>query len=94
MPDRVPGQIQQERATELARIGDRLRQSYFESLSGRPLQVLVETPSENGPDMLSGTSDRYAPVEVAGDREMIGRFARVIAGPVVEGRIRAASLLK
>jgi hypothetical protein len=41
------------------------------------------------PGLLLGTSDRYTPVELPGDRELLGRLVTVTAGPVVAGRIRA-----
>ncbi|MGD0899862.1 MAG: tRNA (N(6)-L-threonylcarbamoyladenosine(37)-C(2))-methylthiotransferase MtaB [Thermoguttaceae bacterium] len=112
MPDRVPGAVQQDRAAQLAQLGNRLRQAYFEGLAGRRLQVLVErcvaaeqirllptarhccdggrgnvaTPSE---EVLVGMSDRYAPVELAGGPEQIGRLVWVVAGRVAAGRILA-----
>jgi threonylcarbamoyladenosine tRNA methylthiotransferase MtaB len=52
MPGRVPGRVQQDRALQLAEMGDRLRREYFESLTGRRLQVLVESrlTSQQNPD--------------------------------------------
>jgi threonylcarbamoyladenosine tRNA methylthiotransferase MtaB len=90
MPDQVPEAVKQRRAAELTELGERLRRRYFEGLTGRRLQVLVETPAGSCPGLLLGTSDRYTPVELAGDRELIGRLVTVTAGPVVAGRIRAA----
>jgi len=90
MPDQVPEAVKQRRAAELTELGERLRRRYFEGLAGRKLQVLVETPAGSCPGLLLGTSDRYTPVELAGDRELIGRLVTVTAGPVVAGRIRAA----
>jgi len=91
MPDRVPEPVKQRRAAELTELGKRLRQRYFESLAGRQLQVLVETPLENRPLWLLGTSARYAPVELPGTLDQIGRLVSVTAGPLVAGRIQAAS---
>jgi threonylcarbamoyladenosine tRNA methylthiotransferase MtaB len=105
MPDQVPEAVKQQRAVELAAVGERLRRRYFESLAGRRLQVLVETPAGScnahpqmpllgdgsrllHPGLLLGTSDRYTPVELPGDRELLGRLVTVTAGPVVAGRIR------
>jgi threonylcarbamoyladenosine tRNA methylthiotransferase MtaB len=89
MPDRVPGQVQQQRAGQLAELGEQLRQRYFASLAGRRLQVLAETQVESRPGILLGTSDRYAAVELPGGNELIGWLVQVIAGPVVAGRIQA-----
>jgi threonylcarbamoyladenosine tRNA methylthiotransferase MtaB len=113
MPDQVAEATKQRRAAELTKLGETLRRRYFESLAGRKLQVLVETPAEDCRRHLQrplisdgsrrvpcgsqcgflwGTSGRYAPVELAGSRDLIGRLVTVTAGPVVEGRIQAAAL--
>ncbi len=88
LPQRVPAAIQQRRAGELAALGVRLRQRYFRSLLGRRLQVLVEGSLADAPGMLLGTSDRYAPVELPGGPELVGRLVEVIAQSVEGGRIR------
>jgi threonylcarbamoyladenosine tRNA methylthiotransferase MtaB len=116
MPNRVPDEVQQRRAAELARLGQQLRQRYFEGLAGRTLQVLVEREkgeksnfsqppgdflAQVGPlpplspvaaGLLLGTADRYAPVELAGQRALVGRLVRVVAGPVVGGSVRATAV--
>jgi threonylcarbamoyladenosine tRNA methylthiotransferase MtaB len=92
MPDQVPEVIKRQRAAELAELGESLRRRYFESLAGRKLQVLVETPAPDRPGWLVGTSGRYTPVELAGGGELIGRLVTVTAGPVVGDRIRAAAV--
>ncbi len=91
MPERVPGAVMQRRASELAELGQRLRQRYFESLAGRRLQVLVETPLEDRPGWLLGTSARYAPVELPGLTDQIGHLIPITAGPPIAGRIQAES---
>ena len=94
LPDRVPGFVQQRRAAALAALGERLRQRYFESLLGRTLQVLVEAPAADRPGTLRGTSDRYAPVELPGGEELIGRLTRVremkAVGGVILGKTASA----
>ena len=90
MPDQVPAEQKQRRATELARIGRSLRQRYFEGLAGRILQVLVESVLEDQPNMLLGTSARYAPVELTGEEDRLGQLVRVTAGPVADGKIHQA----
>ena len=62
MPDQVPAHVQQERSRELAAVEVELRDTYFASLHGMQLRVLVESKGENG---WVGTSCRYAPVELA-----------------------------
>jgi len=89
MGDQIPGKVKHRRSAELATIGERLRREYFESLQGRQLQVLVETPHESHPGLLLGTSARYAPVELPGSEDLIGQIVTVTAGKVAAGRIRA-----
>jgi threonylcarbamoyladenosine tRNA methylthiotransferase MtaB len=90
MAQQVPEATIRRRAAELAELGGRLRQRYFERLVGRRLHVLIETPAADRPGMLLGTSGRYTPVELAGSQELIGRLVTITAGPVSAGRIRAA----
>jgi len=89
LPDRVPGAVQQRRAAELIAIGRRLRTQYFEGLIGRPLQVLVESPAAEHPGYVLGTSGEYAPVELPGDGQYLGRLVQVTAKKVVAERIIA-----
>ena len=90
MPDQVPEKVKKRRAADLAEIGRRLRERFFEGLAGRRLQVLVERPVEGRPGMLAGTSARYVPVELPGDEDLLGQLVSVTAGPVHDGRIHAA----
>jgi threonylcarbamoyladenosine tRNA methylthiotransferase MtaB len=94
MPDRVPPPVRQRRGAELARLGERLRQSYFESLVGRTLQVLVESPQPDEPGHLTGTSSRYAPVELSGPEELLGQFVEVTACSVINGTIQGEAVRK
>ena len=89
MPDQIPEPVKQGRAAELAALAARLRRRYLESLMGRPLQVLVERPSADRPGVLVGTSARYAPVELSGGEELIGRLVSVVAEAVGSDRLRA-----
>ena len=89
MPDRVPGESSSSARPSWPTIGERLRQQYFESLVGRRLQVLVESPLEGQLGRLIGTSGEYAPVELPGGEPLIGRLVEVTAGRVAEGRIIA-----
>ncbi|MFH1922523.1 MAG: tRNA (N(6)-L-threonylcarbamoyladenosine(37)-C(2))-methylthiotransferase MtaB [Planctomycetota bacterium] len=91
MPDQVPDNVKKHRAAELGEIGRHLRRRFLESLAGRALQVLVETPVQGRPGSLAGTSARYAPVELSGGEDRLGQLVRVTAGPVADGRIRAAN---
>lgn len=90
MSEQLPEQVKQQRAAELSELGERLRRRYFEGLVGRQLQVLVETAVPARPGRLLGTSGRYAPVELAGRDNLLGRLVHVTAESVEEGHIRAA----
>ncbi|HBO43679.1 MAG TPA: tRNA (N(6)-L-threonylcarbamoyladenosine(37)-C(2))-methylthiotransferase MtaB [Planctomycetaceae bacterium] len=92
MGDRVPADVQRERAARLAQIESRLRTAYFESLLGRDLEVLVEGTAGDRSGTLVGTSARYVPVELAGPTEWIGRLVCVKAEKVVEGGIWGKSV--
>ncbi len=90
MPEQVTESVKRRRAAELTALAARLRTRYLEGLVGRQLQVLVERPSADRPGVLLGTSARYAPVELPGGEELIGRLVPVAAEAVVDGRIRGA----
>jgi threonylcarbamoyladenosine tRNA methylthiotransferase MtaB len=89
MPDQIAHRVKHARAAHLADIGRRLRERFLESLVGRELQVLVETPVPGGSRRLAGTSARYAPVELAGEDVEAGQLVQVTADRVVDGQIRA-----
>ena len=86
MPDQVPPAVKAERTQRLAAHEARLRDRYFASLIGRELQVLVESPAQS-PRAMFGTTCRYAPFELPGTAEDMGRFVRVRAEKVDAGRI-------
>lgn len=88
MPDQIPKHEKQRRVAALTEVEHQLRDSYFESLNGMPLRVLIETKLE-GESRFVGTSCRYAPVELDASTEMQGSFASVIAGEVKSGRVVA-----
>jgi len=89
MPDQVPEPIKRDRANALIKLAERCRRNYFRRLTGRELQVLVESPLKTPLGRLVGTSDRYTPVELAAHGVSPGQLVRVVAGSVAEGRIQA-----
>ena len=90
MLDQVPPPVKADRVRRLAELETELRDQYFAGLCGRNLQVLVESTAAMRPGHVAGTSCRYAPVELPGGPELIGRYVDVSAGPNVDGRILAA----
>jgi threonylcarbamoyladenosine tRNA methylthiotransferase MtaB len=78
MPDRVSSAVQKERAGKLALIANQLQANYAESLVGRTIQVLLETEEkELGPNLFSGTADRYLKVILPGSIEQLGHLVDV-----------------
>ncbi len=92
MADTVPGDVQRQRAAELAQIEKCLRSAYFESLLGRKLEVLIESAATDRPATLLGTSARYVPVELPGPTHQVGHLVRAVARTVVDGRVRAEAI--
>jgi threonylcarbamoyladenosine tRNA methylthiotransferase MtaB len=101
MPGQVEKHVRQERGRELAAVEAELRSAYFASLQGMRLRVLAESPVEEvdsarqragafpPPARVTGTSCRYATVEIASPTSTIGEFIDVVAGPEREGAIIA-----
>lgn len=87
MPDQVSKQEKAERVDRLQEVEAELRDAYHESLIGRRLRVLVETPLGEG--RYVGTSCRYAPVELSSSSASQRSFADIVAGPTQSGRIIA-----
>ena len=71
MNDQLPKSVKEERVKRLTNLESELRESYFESLVGNRVQLLVETEQEiasiggqSGAErVLRGTTCRYAPAE-------------------------------
>jgi threonylcarbamoyladenosine tRNA methylthiotransferase MtaB len=93
MLNRVPQRIHQHRAAELAVVGTRLASRYLEKLKGKRLQVLIEGVLPDSPGILLGTADRYVPVEVPGQADIIGRLINVNMGKAVRGRLNSAQAI-
>jgi threonylcarbamoyladenosine tRNA methylthiotransferase MtaB len=87
MQNQVPRHIQQQRTRELADVEEELRQDYYHSLIGHRLRVLVETIER--PAAWTGTSCRYATVELPATGDDEGRFVDVVASEVHGERIIA-----
>ncbi len=73
LPDQVPGDVKSDRVHRLAELEAELRQQYFRSLKGRELHLLVEgtnevpaaSPDSQAQVVYSGTTCRYAPLQLA-----------------------------
>jgi len=93
MADQVSFPVKQRRAAELAKIGRRLRARYCRSLLVRRLQVLVESPLEDGRGMLLGTCERYVPVELPDRPGRLHELVEVVATEALGERLRAGDVL-
>jgi len=90
LPDQITDPVKHERRRALAAEEISARDRYYQSLRGRPLDVLVESPLDDRPGYAVGTSCRYAPVELPLSASLgFGQLTTVVAGPHVDGRIRA-----
>ena len=89
MPDQLPKRVRTERVKRLTEIESSLRESYFASLMGSRLQLLVETQQSittiaggHAGKLLCGTTCRYAPAELVTQRTDLG-VGSLVAGTVV-----------
>ncbi|HET6881002.1 MAG TPA: tRNA (N(6)-L-threonylcarbamoyladenosine(37)-C(2))-methylthiotransferase MtaB [Pirellulales bacterium] len=87
LPDQVPKHVKQERAGRLAELEQRLLAQYARSLFGRPLQVMVESPLAERPDMAYGTACRYVQVVVPATPQSYGKFSTAVPQRFVSGRL-------
>jgi hypothetical protein len=86
--------VQQQRTRELAAVEASLREDYYRNLIGRPLRVLLETKEQVATNdkvsIWSGTSCRYATVELPARGPIEGTFVDAIAREVRGDRILAS----
>jgi threonylcarbamoyladenosine tRNA methylthiotransferase MtaB len=76
-PDQISPQVKKERARQLAALERELAKTFYRSLEGTDLEVLVEREHSEKPGWVSGTDRRYVPVEFPGTNEEIGRLVTV-----------------
>ena len=79
MPHQISKQIKTERGRELTQIESELQKTYFTSLIGNPMRVLIETVVDQATHRVAGTSCRYAPVELESDSSSLGQLVAVKA---------------
>jgi threonylcarbamoyladenosine tRNA methylthiotransferase MtaB len=87
MRDQVAPEVKADRVARLAELERELRDRYYAALIGRRLRVLVESPVQERPGYMIGTSCRYAPVVFPGDVSQRKQFVEVIAESTLNGRI-------
>lgn len=89
MPDKIPHEVKQDRLVRAQQVEAEVRDAYLQTLLGKPLQVMVEGPSEFIPDGFAGTSCRYAPVEIDAKNLQPSTLVDVTGYAVQSGRILA-----
>lgn len=86
LPGQLPKKLKQQRGRELAAVEAELRDEYYRSLEGKELRVLLENEDRDR-GVVSGTSCRYATVEIPSQQENVGKFVNVIADRSCDGKI-------
>ena len=90
LPNRVPPQVVAQRRRRLEELERELTAAYFRRLIGRRLDVLVEGPYAGRPEMVAGTSCRYAPVAFPGQvKALLARRVPVRPERVADGLLFA-----
>jgi threonylcarbamoyladenosine tRNA methylthiotransferase MtaB len=89
MPQQIPKQVKQDRARRLAQLEEKLARRYGESLLGRRLQVMVESPLADRPGWAYGTSCRYMQVVVPATAQCFGKFRDATPIGFAAGRLEA-----
>lgn len=90
MNDVVDPQLKNERVDRLRELEAELREDYFRGLIGKSLKVLAESPHEEIPGAIAGTSCRYAPVVVAGGNAQLGDLLEAVPTEFRNGRLIGA----
>ncbi|HUE12990.1 MAG TPA: tRNA (N(6)-L-threonylcarbamoyladenosine(37)-C(2))-methylthiotransferase MtaB, partial [Planctomycetaceae bacterium] len=88
-PDRLPSALIRERVTRMNGLEHELALQYYQTLVGRPLQVLVEQMIQERPGYVRGSDRRYVPVELPGNQADMGRFAQGIGEGTFDRYLRA-----
>ncbi|MDA0283641.1 MAG: tRNA (N(6)-L-threonylcarbamoyladenosine(37)-C(2))-methylthiotransferase MtaB [Planctomycetota bacterium] len=72
--NQVAPEVRKDRCQILSDLERDLAEEYYQTLVGRELEVLVEGVSRKRPGWVHGNDRRYAPVEVPGTTDDIGKF--------------------
>lgn len=77
MPNQISEQVKKERLQQLIEIQNQISLEINQELLGKNVSVLVEGPSKTNPDLLNGRTDTNKIVIFAGNRELIGKLAKI-----------------
>jgi threonylcarbamoyladenosine tRNA methylthiotransferase MtaB len=89
LPDQIHGTVRAERIQVLERLERELAREYHASLIGSEVDVLVEGQLEHRPGWVQGTDRRYAPIEIYGGYNDVGRMISGRAVRVTECGLEA-----
>jgi threonylcarbamoyladenosine tRNA methylthiotransferase MtaB len=87
MPNQVPKHVKQQRSRRLGQLEQLLHERYARLLIGRRLQVMVESPLADRPNMAYGTACRYVHVAVPATPQAYGKFHDALPSRFVSGRL-------
>lgn len=89
MSDQVDAHVKADRVARLTSVESELRRTYFQSLIGKHVQVLVESRTANDAGFFTGTACRYASVEFPATPEQEGSLLDLVCHSALDDRIRA-----
>lgn len=84
LPDQIHGSVRDSRMQMLERLERKLARQYYESLVGKPVEVLVEGQLDARPGWVHGTDRRYVPIEIPGDHHDVSRIVHGCGVEAVE----------
>jgi len=77
MENQIPHEVSAARMERLLALGDRISRERSDRFVGKTVRVLVEGPSKNNPDILTGRGAPVRPVHFAADKSLIGQLVNV-----------------
>ncbi len=77
LKDNVPYEVKSQRFIELVKHLEKHIEEYSNSLLGKVYPVLVDGPSKNNPDLLSGYTESNKIVHFKGSKDLIGKIINV-----------------
>lgn len=89
LTDKVPDAVLRPRMNRLVEVCSQAARGYFESLVGRRLEMLVETPHPERAGLMRGTACRYAPLLLETLPSLRGRLVPVQTRRWAEGYLEA-----
>jgi threonylcarbamoyladenosine tRNA methylthiotransferase MtaB len=76
LPNQVSPETRKSRMQQIAAMEQKLSMRYYETLVGRPLEILVQRESPGEPGWVRGFDRTYVPVKVRGTAADLGEFVQ------------------